>query len=132
MTGQPAGRVLDVPAVIDLGTGRTRYMAATAYRANQRGDTLAVPAAAYAAALADVDDIDGRRIRDALAHAVVTVLPLEGPAAGDVGALARDLRLSIPAAHVAHSAWVRGWPIITRAEDAPAWRALGFTVEPIP
>lgn len=131
-----SGRVLDTPAIIDLATGRSRYMRAVAYMAALNGDTLAVPAAALAQASATLlsDSERGHLVRAAAMQAVV-VVPLGRSDAADaieVGELATKQRLSIPAAHVAHVASARRWTIITRTEDAKAWRDLGYIVDVLP
>ncbi|REE97263.1 PIN domain-containing protein [Thermomonospora umbrina] len=128
-----SGRVLDTPAIIDLATGRTRYMRAVAYMAVLNGDTLAVPAAALAQAAGMVPAGGDRdHLTRAIMGEVVIVIPMTPRDAVDIGELGAKHRLGVAAAHVAHTASTRRWPILTRNEDAHIWRDLGFNVDVLP
>lgn len=130
--GGLSGRVLDTPAILDLATGRTNYMRAVAYMATVRGDTLAVPAAALAQAAATAPAAsDHDQLTRAITADAIVLIGLDQTAI-EVGALAAKLRLSVPAAHVAYVAGARRWTIITRTEDAAAWRGLGYQVDVLP
>ncbi|WP_030176304.1 PIN domain-containing protein [Spirillospora albida] len=128
-----SGRVLDTPAIVDLATGRSRYMRAVAYIAASRGETLAVPAVVLAEASAAVADEAARDLlRRAVDSEIILVMSLTAADAISAGELGGKLRLSLPAAHVALAAAARRWPIITRAEDAETWRNLGYAVDVLP
>lgn len=127
------GRVLDVPALVDLATGRSAYMRALAYVTATQGHTLAVPAAALCRAAALVDDAACAELAWAVESASVIVLPLDASGALDGGALARaGLDGDVAAAHVACAAVARGWPVVTSAEAAARWRTLHIETETLP
>lgn len=125
------GKVLDIPALIDLVYGKTEYMRALAYVMATQGDTLAVPATALAVTAARIPDDARSELAWAVDSAIVVVPPLDTPAAYAVADIARDLDEDIVTGHIAHLARTRGWPVIT-TQPAERWHWLGIPTELLP
>ena len=128
-----SGRVLDVPALVDLASGRSQHMRALVRFVAARGYSLVAPAAALAKAAAAADERELQELAWAVENASVVVLPLDESAALGIGDVARKAGLrDVVDAHVARAAADRGWPIVTSVDSAPKWRALGLAVQCLP
>jgi hypothetical protein len=124
-----SGRVLDVPALVDLATGRSQHMRALVGFVAARGYSLVAPAAALAQAATVADDRELQELAWAVENASVVVLALDEKAALTIGGAGiRD----VVDAHVARAAADRGWPIVTSTEAAGKWRSLGLSVQCLP
>lgn len=117
------GRVLDVPALVDLADRRSFYGAALLDVAQRTGVVLALPATGIAAAGAQLGDT-GRGRLHVLAELWVTVIdPLTGPAAEDVGELlattdgVTGAAADLAAGQAVRLALGRGWSVITSRGD---------------
>lgn len=118
------GRVLDVSALVDYGTGRLYARALVGAALGSGSLVLAVPAAALVAARGRLSE-SARAELDQLARlspVVVDGLSADVAArAGDLLARARQRPSGVDAvavAHVAFSARVRAWPVVT-ADPGP-------------
>lgn len=117
------GRVLDVSALVDYGTGRVYVRALVGAAVRSGGLVLAVPAAALVAARGQLSE-SGRAALDELvrlAPVVVVELTSEVAArAGDLLARARRRPTGdvTSAAQVALTSRVRAWPVVT-SEPGP-------------
>lgn len=117
------GRVLDVSALVDYGTGRVYVRALVGAAVRSGGLVLAVPASALVAARGQFSE-NGRAALDelvALAPVVVVGLTSEVAArSGDL--LARARRRpggdAVAVAQVAFTSRVRAWPVVT-SEPGP-------------
>lgn len=108
------GLVCDGDAIRALAVGATAHARELLEVALTEGVALAVPATAYAAAWARSTPPGRMWLDDFLHLSVVTVDPLDAPAARAVGVVLA--RTGGPAAldvgHVVVSALARGWPIL--------------------
>ena len=128
-----SGRVLDVPALVDLATGRSQHMRALVGFVAARGYSLVAPAAALAKAAAVADERGLQELAWAVESASVVVLALDARNAFVIGDAARQAGIrDVVDAHIARAAAVRGWPIVTSAEAAVKWRTLGLAVQSLP
>ena len=129
------GRVLDTSALADAATGKTIYARALIRTAVEHGIVLAVPTAALMAAWASVPAGDQPFLAMLLDLPVTVVDVLDAPAARAAGLLAGSADgppADLVAAHVAHCAARRHWPVVT-ADPGPV-RAVDprVTVELLP
>lgn len=128
-----SGRVLDVPALVDLATGRSQHMRALVGFVAARGYSLVAPATALAKAAAVADERGLQELAWAVESASVVVLALDERNAFSIGDAARKVGIrDVVDAHIAGAAADRGWPIVTSAECAAKWRTLGLAVQSLP
>ncbi|MCW2858841.1 MAG: hypothetical protein JWP48_549 [Actinoallomurus sp.] len=128
-----SGRVLDVPALVDLATGRSQHMRALVGFVADRGYSLVAPATALAKAAAVTDERGLQELAWAVESASVVVLALDARNAFVIGDAARQAGIrDVVDAHIARAAADRGWPIVTSAEAAVKWRTLGLAVQSLP
>lgn len=128
-----SGRVLDVPALVDLATGRSQHMRALVGFVAVRGYSLVAPAAALAKAATTADERGLQELAWAVESASVVVLALDERTALAIGHVARQAGIrDVVDAHVARAAVDRGWPIVTSAEAAVKWRKMGLAVQCLP
>jgi hypothetical protein len=108
------GLVCDGDAVHALAVGTTPHARELLEIALTEGVTLAVPAAAYAAAWARSTPPGRLWLDGFLELSVVTIDPLDAPAARAVGVvLARSGgRAALDVGQVVVSALARGWPVL--------------------
>lgn len=128
-----SGRVLDVSALVDYGAGRIYARALVGAAVRSGNFVVAVPAAALVAARGRLSE-SGRGALDelvGLTPVVVVGLTSEVAArAGDLLARARTAPASgdpVAVAHVAFTARVRAWPVVT--SDAASLLALDGALE---
>jgi hypothetical protein len=127
-----SGRVLDTTAILYLATGTTLDGRAFVRAAVARGATLAVPAAALAAAWA-LSAPAGRLFLDILLDlSVVVVDPLDTPTARAIGRALTGSRQPLDAGHVIATARARGWPVVTAEPDRLRTLASDVDTEPLP
>jgi hypothetical protein len=133
-TGAVAGRVLDVPTLIDAATGRTEYMRALLAVMTRQGYTVAVPstvrarAAGQLTAPAQLAELDWF-----CAVGMVLEIPLVAADAAGIDHLAKDhFGGETAAAHAALVARRRGWPVITTGKRAARFRAADVAVGLLP
>lgn len=128
-----SGRVLDVPALVDLAAGRSQHMRALVGFVAARGYSLVAPAAALAKVAAAANERELQELAWAVESASVVVLALDERAALTIGDVARKAGIrDVADAHVARAAADRGWPIVTSTDAAPKWRTLGLAVQCLP
>lgn len=127
-----SGRVLDVPALVDLATGRSQHMRALVGFVAARGYTLIAPATAIAKAAATTDAAGLQELAWAVENASVVVLALDESNAFTIGNAAGQAGADLVDAHVARVAADRGWPIVTSTEAAGKWKTLGLAVQSLP
>ena len=128
-----SGRVLDVPALVDLATGRSQHMRALVGFVAARGYSLVAPATALAKAAVVADERGLQELAWAVESASVVVLALDERNAFMIGDAARQSGIrDVVDAHIARAAAARGWPIVTSAEAAMKWRTLGLAVQSLP
>lgn len=128
-----SGRVLDVPALVDLATGRSQHMRALVGFVAARGYSLVAPATALTKAASVADERGLQELAWAVESASVVVLPLNEGNAFVIGDAARQAGIrDIVDAHIARAAADRGWPIVTSAEAAVKWKTLGLAVQSLP
>jgi hypothetical protein len=126
------GRILDAGAVLDHAIGATAYGPAVRDAALREGITLAVPAAALAAAWSRAAPF-GRLLLDGLLDLpVIVVDPLDTSTARSVGSVVTGGRGSLELGHVVLAARARGWPVITAEAQALLALAPDVEVEPLP
>lgn len=128
------GLVGDTGAVVALATGSTLHARDLLQAAVAEGITLAVPAAAYAAAWAGSAPL-GRMLLDGfLDLSVVVVDPLDAQTARATAVvLARaGGRASLDFGQVVVSAQARGWPVITATPGPLVALAPDVAVEVLP
>ncbi|MEV0589413.1 hypothetical protein [Nonomuraea sp. NPDC050310] len=131
-----SGRIFDVPAIVDFGTGRTQYAQAVVWSSLQEGQVIVLPAIAVAAALAQIPDNRWDAIEVLLGLPITVVTDVTR---GTLPALAATLRPAATqapfyatAAAVVLAAQQRSWPVLTG--DAGPLRALwpDVRVDPLP
>lgn len=130
-----AGRILDVPALIDAATGRTEYMRALLVVTTRLGHTLGVPSTVRASAADRLNSVTQLAELDVFCEAGGSVLeiPLAPKDAADIEQLARDhFHGEIAAAHAAHAAGQRDWAVITNDNRAPMFEAAGIETQLLP
>jgi hypothetical protein len=128
-----SGRVLDVPALVDLATGRSQHMRALVGFVAARGYSLVAPATALAKAAVVADERGLQELAWAVESASVVVLVLDENVAFTIGDVARRAGIrDVVDAHIARAAADRGWPIVTSAEAAEKWKRLGLAVQSLP
>jgi hypothetical protein len=125
------GRVLDVAALVDVATGKTRYTRSLVTTAISQVMPLAVPATALAAAWSQVDARGRLTLATLCEQSVVLTFPLDVAAAGVVGELLDGSvqlgQVDVVAGQVAAIAADRGWPVVT--DRGPQLRAMAAGVE---
>ncbi|MFI0451521.1 hypothetical protein [Actinomadura sp. 6N118] len=127
------GKVLDVPAIIDLATGDTKYMRAMAAVANQQGHSLVIPALAFTRALVRLGMEHVDQLYWVLRSASAVMADLDADAAGRVADEAitffsGDMIL----AQVSVAARVRRWSIITDQRGAESFTKAGHHLHLLP
>jgi hypothetical protein len=128
-----SGRVLDVPALIDLATGRSQHMRALVGFVAARGYSLVAPATALAKAAVVADERGLQELAWAVKSASVVVLALDERNAFTISDAARQVGIrDVVDAHIAGAAADRGWPIVTSAECALKWKTFGLAVQSLP
>jgi hypothetical protein len=128
-----SGRVLDVPALIDLATGRSQHMRALVGFVAARGYSLVAPATALAKAAVVADERGLQELAWAVENASVVVLALDERNAFTISDAARKVGIrDVVDAHIAGAAADRGWPIVTSAECALKWKTFGLAVQSLP
>jgi hypothetical protein len=128
-----SGRVLDVPALVDLATGRSQHMRALVGFVAARGYSLVAPATALAKAAVLADERGLQELSWAVESASVVVLALDERNTFMISDAARQVGIrDVVDAHIAGAATDRGWPIVTSAECAPKWKAYGLAVQSLP
>jgi hypothetical protein len=123
------GVVLDTSSLTDAATGATIYTRAKIRTAVEYGIVLAIPTAALAAAWAQVPPSGYPFLALAADLSVAVTDPLDEATARDIGLLlsAAQPGPDLAAAHVAHTARRRGWPVLT-ADPQPIL-AIDPTIE---
>jgi hypothetical protein len=128
-----SGRVLDVPALVDLATGRSQHMRALVGFVASRGYSLVAPATALAKAAVVADERGLQELAWAVENASVVVLALDARNAFTISDAARQVGIrDVVDAHIAGAAADRGWPIVTSAECASKWKTYGLAVQSLP
>ncbi len=110
------GRVLDVTAIVGFATGQSVYTEALVMTAIEENIVLTVPSTALARASALIPPGHELGLDVLLGLPCTVVDALDTARARSVGALVAqggDPRGDIAAAHVAHCAQRRGWPVLT-------------------
>ena len=110
------GRVLDVTAIVGFSTGQSVYTEALVMTAIEENIVLTVPSTALARASAPIPRGHELGLDVLLGLPCTVVDALDTVRARSVGALVArggDPRGDIAAAHVAHCAQRRGWPVLT-------------------
>lgn len=110
-----SNRVLDVPALLDVATGKTQFMRARWHVARELSSTLLVPwcVAAEAARALDNNGLD--ELRHVLAAPMVVLSPNSASSALICGRMTGRVTSPIAwdAAQVVHESTTRGWPVVT-------------------
>ncbi len=108
-------RVLDVPALTDMATGRTQFIRARWHVAREMSATLLVPWCAAAEACRLLRAGDRAVLLSALAAPMVVVAPRDAASAVACAGMtgAGGSAPGWDAAQVVHEAGRRGWPVVT-------------------
>lgn len=137
MTSWVGGRVLDLPALVDVATGRTVYGRALLRHAVDRMVVLAVPAPALTVAWANVDN-KARLGLAVLTQLSISITPaLESADAAELGELIErnPFPADVPdlaAAHVVLVARRRRWPVVTDRGPKLLRYDPGIEIAPLP
>lgn len=120
------GRVLDASALTAFAEQRSVYLSAAVWTAVEEDVVLLVPATALLDARMVVAPVDLEVLDVLLGLHVVILDVLDRDPTLAVAELARTHDLEPHAAHAAHCAAERGWPLITARPGS--YRALGDAV----
>lgn len=126
------GRILDTSAILAVASGSSVYAQSLLTTAVDAGVTLALPAAAFAAAWGTSSPA-GRMFMDLMLDLPVAVIdPLDTSAARRVGRVLARNHAPVDLAQVVACGRARGWAVIT-ADPAPL-RTLApdIEIEPLP
>ncbi|MEU4703419.1 hypothetical protein [Nonomuraea dietziae] len=111
------GRVLDVSALVDFATQRTRYMEAVVWTHDRHVGSLLIPAPVLAAAIAQIPDRAVPVLEVLVGLEVTTVVALTEGSAPAIGATLKAAGTAaaeaVTAASVVHAALTRGIPVVT-------------------
>ena len=113
-----SNRVLDVPALLDVATGKTQFMRARWHVAREVASTLVVPWCAAAEAARRLDRRGRRELRTALDAPMVVI------GTADISSALRCAQVTdrlggTPAWDAVQVVWEagrRGWPVVTDEE----------------